>query len=85
MFHRSHRVLLFFSEAGMRFSLFSISRLKLFTKLADESRVNLGDYIGPGSGARFHDNGSKWPLVPEPKSEGPNNRKQAGPFTGSSK
>jgi arylsulfatase len=51
--------------------------VKLLTKLADESRADLGDFTGPGSGARFFDEGPRWPLPAEPKPERPKKRKQA--------
>ena len=45
--------------------------VKLLTQLADESRANLGDFTGPGTGAHFFDEGPRWPKAAEPK------RKQA--------
>ena len=39
--------------------------VKLITKLADESRADLGDFTGPGSGDRFFDEGSQWPSTAE--------------------
>lgn len=39
--------------------------VKLIAKLADESRVDLGDFTGPGSGGRFFGKGSKWPSTAE--------------------
>ncbi len=38
--------------------------VKVLTQLADESRADLGDFTGPGSGARFHEEGAQWPLPP---------------------
>lgn len=35
--------------------------VELIAKLADESRADLGDFKGPGSGGRFFGQGSKWP------------------------
>lgn len=35
--------------------------VKLLTQLADESRADLGDFNGPGSGARFYEVGPRWP------------------------
>jgi len=35
--------------------------VKLLAKLADESRADLGGHNGPGSGARFHEKGARWP------------------------
>lgn len=34
---------------------------KFLTELADESRADLGDHTGPGIGARFFDEGPRWP------------------------
>ncbi len=51
--------------------------VKLLTQLADESRADLGDHTGPGSSARFHEAGAKWPLATAPKSERPKKRTQA--------
>jgi len=45
--------------------------VKLLTQLADESRANLGDFTGPGTGTHFFDEGPRWPKVAETK------RKQA--------
>jgi arylsulfatase len=45
--------------------------VKLLTQLANESRADLGDFTGPGSGARFFDEGLRWPKTAETK------RKQA--------
>lgn len=36
--------------------------VKLLTNIADESRADLGDFTGPGGGARFFDEGPRWPL-----------------------
>lgn len=35
--------------------------VKLLTQIADASRTDLGDFTGPGSGARFHEQGPRWP------------------------
>ena len=35
--------------------------VKFLTELADESRADLGDHTGPGIGARFFDEGPRWP------------------------
>jgi arylsulfatase len=51
--------------------------VKLLTQLADESRADLGDFTGPGSGSRFHNDGPKWPIANEPKPERPEKRQQA--------
>jgi hypothetical protein len=50
--------------------------VKLLTQLADESRADLGDFTGPSSGARFFDEGPRWPLPAEPKPKRPKMRKQ---------
>jgi len=49
--------------------------VKLLTKLADESRADLGDFTGPGSGAHFFDEGPRWPVPAEPKPERPKKHK----------
>ena len=41
--------------------------VKLLEKIAADSRAELGDYTGPGSGARFHEAGPRWPLATQPK------------------
>ncbi len=51
--------------------------MKLLTKLADESCADLGDYTGPRSGARFFEEGPRWPIAAEPKPERPKKRQQA--------
>ncbi len=52
--------------------------VKLITKLADEARVELGDFTGPGSGARFFEEVPRWPQTDgEPKTERPKKLKQA--------
>jgi len=45
--------------------------VKLLTQLADESRADLGDFTGPGTGAHFFDEVPRWPKAAETK------RKQA--------
>jgi arylsulfatase A-like enzyme len=50
--------------------------VKLLTQLADESRADLGDFTGPSSGARFFDEGPRWPLPAEPKPKRPKMSKQ---------
>lgn len=51
--------------------------VKLITSIANASRADLGDHTGPGSGARFFDEGPRWPLEADPKSERSKKRKQA--------
>jgi arylsulfatase A-like enzyme len=51
--------------------------VKLLAQLADESRADLGDFTGPGTGAHFFDEGPRWPLPAEPKLEHPKRRQQA--------
>jgi arylsulfatase A-like enzyme len=43
--------------------------VEVISKLADESRSEIGDYTGPGSGNRFFGSGPQWPvrLVKEPE------------------
>jgi arylsulfatase A-like enzyme len=41
--------------------------VKLLTQLADESRADLGDFTGPGTGAHFLDEGPRWPKAAKPK------------------
>ncbi len=49
---------------------------KLLTQLADDSRAELGDFTGPGSGVRFFEEGPRWPqTATEPKPERTKNRK----------
>jgi arylsulfatase len=50
--------------------------MKLINTIATKSRADLGDHTGPGSGARFFDEGPRWPLPAEPKPERPKRRKQ---------
>jgi arylsulfatase len=50
--------------------------VKLLTQLADESRADLGDFTGPGSGSRFFDEAPRWPLPAEPKPNHPKKHKQ---------
>ncbi len=40
--------------------------VRLLGKIATEARAELGDYDGPGSGARFHEAGPRWPLAAQP-------------------
>jgi arylsulfatase len=54
--------------------------MKVITKLADEARTELGDFTGLGSGARFFDEGPRWPLPAEPKPKRPKNA-QTGQVT----
>lgn len=49
----------------------------LITKLAAESRADLGDFTGPGPGGRFFDEGSQWPTIAGPKAERLKKRKQS--------
>jgi hypothetical protein len=36
--------------------------MKLLTTIATKARADLGDHTGPGSGARFFDEGRRWPI-----------------------
>jgi arylsulfatase len=50
--------------------------MKLLTTIATKSRADLGDHTGPGSGARFFDEGPNWPKAAEPKLARPQKRQQ---------
>ncbi|GAA5143567.1 sulfatase [Prosthecobacter algae] len=49
--------------------------MQSLAKLTDESRAYLGDFTGPGTGARFFEKGPRWPSSAERKSQRPKKNK----------